>query len=640
MAARSPTIGKPIPELIDQSHLLPNGLLITDEQLTVIKMLCAQGVKNKKIKRYYERDGRTPREKMVKLEKARRMIELRKEITKLKEERKIDGIKKLEEEMRKLENEMERIEGPEGLIKVKKEIEEGGDLSLEEKLTLDLKLNYSVVIDKDRVPHAFYIGKEKILGEGSFGKVKHQQNLLTKEIDVVKIPKKKPVPGTAESAISKEAGLLLTTAERDDEKEIEYQFLKYAGRHDLLYHTDFNFETNYPGKTRKPEEIISFEDRLSAGIDLFKKMKVMHEEQRILHRDLKAQNIMYNQATKEVTIIDYGLSKKMPADGIFKHNIIEGSPHMMAPEVRTPDRSGNYEYSVATDVYAGGATLMELFGFGYYSQKDGSYAMFPGLSGILHDERDDGLKIFNARNRAFSKISNLIKKITAEATPREINTDGAVIDELSNIKKTLDAELAAIRSEIKREKEIKEKEKRDKEAREKEIKDKEKRDEEIRDKEKKDKEIRDKKTREKKEEVNTWKKVTAVGSALTVASGISIAITATVVTSVTALLAATAFGLPMFIGVCGLIAAIGGAYRWREAKKEVTRIQNEPLMPVPEITQGKKTKGSQDPTLTLPSSRLSQAKPTILPSGGPGGGAKASAPSALPAVKPSEIVKP
>lgn len=99
----------------------------------------------------------------------------------------------------------------------------------------------------------------------------------------------------------------------------------------------------------------------------------------VLHRDIKPANILFDPATGIVTIIDYGLGRKIDKENPdYYSSRGVGSPRYLAPEARTPDKqkvpyhakaSDGYSelttvpYNESTEVFALGMTLMDIFGF-------------------------------------------------------------------------------------------------------------------------------------------------------------------------------------------------------------------------------------------------------------------------------------
>jgi len=79
----------------------------------------------------------------------------------------------------------------------------------------------------------------------------------------------------------------------------------------------------------------------------------------VIHRDLKAENIVLTQRGKDpdfVKVLDFGICKQMNADaGSMAPGLIMGSPDYMAPE-----QAAGLEATVAADVYAVGCIVFEM----------------------------------------------------------------------------------------------------------------------------------------------------------------------------------------------------------------------------------------------------------------------------------------
>ena len=93
----------------------------------------------------------------------------------------------------------------------------------------------------------------------------------------------------------------------------------------------------------KEEEAQKYFTQILDAIDYF------HRETGLLHRDLKAENIMVNQKTNKIKVIDFGLAGKYTPDN---PNQFCGSPKYVAPEIynRVP-------YTFAADIWSLGVIL-------------------------------------------------------------------------------------------------------------------------------------------------------------------------------------------------------------------------------------------------------------------------------------------
>jgi WD40 repeat protein/serine/threonine protein kinase len=102
------------------------------------------------------------------------------------------------------------------------------------------------------------------------------------------------------------------------------------------------------GTPLPPQEAATLVEKVAQGV------QAAHEAQ-VLHRDLKPANVLLAaDGTPKVT--DFGLAKKLGAQGVTLPGVIMGTPSYMAPE----QASGRgHELGPAADVYAMGAILYE-----------------------------------------------------------------------------------------------------------------------------------------------------------------------------------------------------------------------------------------------------------------------------------------
>ena len=94
-------------------------------------------------------------------------------------------------------------------------------------------------------------------------------------------------------------------------------------------------------------------------------MEYLHYKQ-IVHRDLKSSNIFLtsekNDAENSVKIGDFGLAKsKKSSKSIKRNHSPTGTLYWMAPEIFNPGKANRNPYTQASDVYAFGIVLYEIF---------------------------------------------------------------------------------------------------------------------------------------------------------------------------------------------------------------------------------------------------------------------------------------
>ena len=102
------------------------------------------------------------------------------------------------------------------------------------------------------------------------------------------------------------------------------------------------------GTPLTPKEAGVLVGKLAQGV------QAAHEAQ-VLHRDLKPANVLLAaDGTPKVT--DFGLAKKLDAQGVTLPGVVMGTPSYMAPEQAS---GAGQELGPAVDVYALGAILYE-----------------------------------------------------------------------------------------------------------------------------------------------------------------------------------------------------------------------------------------------------------------------------------------
>ncbi len=106
------------------------------------------------------------------------------------------------------------------------------------------------------------------------------------------------------------------------------------------------------------EEKITIKEFLEVAIKIISALKEIHELN-IIHKDINPSNIVYNSKTKEIKIIDFGISSTLQKEkpSFQNPNILEGTLAYISPE-QTGRMNRQLDYR--SDFYSLGATFYEL----------------------------------------------------------------------------------------------------------------------------------------------------------------------------------------------------------------------------------------------------------------------------------------
>jgi len=242
---------------------------------------------------------------------------------------------------------------------------------------IGIETSYSVIVYDGRY-YAVYEGMEKSghAGAGTFGVVKHAQDLETGEWVVVKNISEKHKVDKAEAARTRKLD------EIKNESEGELAKLTKAGKA-LLDKNKHPQTKKLPQRTtgKKGEQfavmmqaargvdLLKYRERLQEKkrplhpvycLDLIRKMCIaiddVHNKDKLIHRDIKLENLRYDPAKKTVTAIDFGLA--IDITDAPNHHDISGTPMTIAPETYA-----GKGYSTKSDAFSLGATIADTYDF-------------------------------------------------------------------------------------------------------------------------------------------------------------------------------------------------------------------------------------------------------------------------------------
>ncbi|NXV35722.1 NEK5 kinase, partial [Rissa tridactyla] len=190
----------------------------------------------------------------------------------------------------------------------------------------------------------------KKIGEGSFGtiflakgKVDNEQCVI-KEISLTKMPVKEKEASQKEVILlakMKHANIV-TFYDSLREKNKLYIVMEYCDGGDLMKRINMQH-----GVLFDEDQILSWFVQISLGL------KHIHDK-KILHRDVKAQNIFLSNNGKVAKLGDFGIARQLNSTMEFAHTCV-GTPYYLSPEI-----CENRPYNNKTDIWSLGCVLYEL----------------------------------------------------------------------------------------------------------------------------------------------------------------------------------------------------------------------------------------------------------------------------------------
>lgn len=100
-------------------------------------------------------------------------------------------------------------------------------------------------------------------------------------------------------------------------------------------------------------KVISYAGKVSKiSCKLFEIIQHLHDQDKIIHNDIKPTNILIDPSTYDIKLIDFGLSCSE-----CKGRLTSGSPDYRAPEMVWANKDSDFNFYRMVDLYALGATI-------------------------------------------------------------------------------------------------------------------------------------------------------------------------------------------------------------------------------------------------------------------------------------------
>ncbi|KAM7065479.1 serine/threonine-protein kinase Nek5 isoform 4-T4 [Acridotheres tristis] len=190
----------------------------------------------------------------------------------------------------------------------------------------------------------------KQIGEGSFGKIflakgkMDNEPCVIKEINLTKMPVKEKEASEKEVILlakMKHANIVTFYASLQEKNKL-YIVMEYCDGGDLMKRINMQH-----GVLFDEDQILSWFVQISLGL------KHIHDK-KILHRDVKAQNVFLSNNGKVAKLGDFGIARQLNSTTEFAHTCV-GTPYYLSPEI-----CENRPYNNKTDIWSLGCVLYEL----------------------------------------------------------------------------------------------------------------------------------------------------------------------------------------------------------------------------------------------------------------------------------------
>ncbi|NXU40654.1 NEK5 kinase, partial [Drymodes brunneopygia] len=190
----------------------------------------------------------------------------------------------------------------------------------------------------------------KQIGEGSFGKIflakgrMDNEPCVIKQINLTKMPVKEKEASEKEVILlakMKHANIVTFYASLQEKNKL-YIVMEYCDGGDLMKRINMQH-----GVLFHEDQILSWFVQISLGL------KHIHDK-KILHRDVKAQNVFLTNNGRVAKLGDFGIARQLNSTTDFAHTCV-GTPYYLSPEI-----CENRPYNNKTDIWSLGCVLYEL----------------------------------------------------------------------------------------------------------------------------------------------------------------------------------------------------------------------------------------------------------------------------------------
>jgi len=192
--------------------------------------------------------------------------------------------------------------------------------------------------------------RKKVLGKGSFGKAYLVKNTEADELCVVKQMETSAMDPKERSEAVKEA-MLLKRMDHPNIVRFQEVFMTRKGRLCIVMDYADGGDVHMEIK-RREGQLLPEAKIIEWFVQLCFAMKHVHE-QKVLHRDLKTQNI-FLMLTGQIKLGDFGIARVLDATKDYAKTMV-GTPYYLSPEI-IEDRPYNFK----SDIWSCGVVLYEM----------------------------------------------------------------------------------------------------------------------------------------------------------------------------------------------------------------------------------------------------------------------------------------